>query len=485
MISEDRILVGGGWRPSASRERLQVISPSTEEVVGEVPDAGAEDVDTAVTSARRTFDEGIWRGRSVAERTEILGHALDLLEPKLDEIGRLLTGQMGLPTAMSGLVIGGGIATGRYFLDVAREQPLTEVRRGTTVAAVVREPVGVVAAIAPWNGPFNSMITKVIPALAAGCSVVYKPAPETPLDAFPVVEALLEGGVPAGVINLVTGGGEAGRALVAHSGVDKVSFTGSTATGREIGAECGRGFKRMQLELGGKSAAIVLDDADLAASLQDLTIGAFFNTGQLCASYSRILAPRSRYDEIAEALVAAAESFVIGDPFDPATTLGPLVSRRQRDRVERYIALGVSEGAKVLTGGGRPEGLKKGWYVQPTVFVGASNEMTISREEIFGPVAAVIPYDTDDEAIAIANDSEYGLHGGVFTTDDERAGRVAARIRTGSVSVNSYTYNVEAPFGGVKASGVGRDTGQEGLASFYELKTINIPDSMAGLYDAT
>ncbi|MEU6702019.1 aldehyde dehydrogenase [Pseudonocardia sp. NPDC046786] len=484
MITEDRILVEGGWRAPASRETVQVISPSTEGVIGQVPDVGPADVDAAVKGARRSFDEGVWRRRSVEERTDVLGRALDMLEPQIEEIGKLVTGQMGLPTSMSGQVLASGIATGRYFLDVARNEPVSEVRRGQTLAVVVREPVGVVASIAPWNGPFNSSITKIFPALAAGCGMVYKPAPETPLDSFPVVEALLAAGVPAGVLNLVTGGGDTGRALVAHPGVDKVSFTGSTATGREIGGECGRSFKRMQLELGGKSAAIVLDDADLSISLPGLAGGAFFNTGQVCASYSRILAPRSRFDEVAEAMVAAAESFVVGDPFDPATTLGPLVSQRQRERVEHAIATGIDEGAKVVAGGGRPDGLEKGWYMQPTVFVGASNAMTISREEIFGPVAVLLPYDTVEEAVAIANDSDYGLHGAVFTTDEERAAQVAAGVRTGSFSVNSYTYNVEAPFGGVKASGVGRDTGREGLTSFYELKTINITPGMEPLYGA-
>jgi aldehyde dehydrogenase (NAD+) len=478
VINENRILVGGKWREPVSQRQIGIVSPSTEEVVGHVPDAGADDVHAAATAARRSFDDGTWRGAGVAERTDTLARALDLLEPKLDEIGRLVTLQMGLPVSMSGMVIPAGLSTGRYFLDVARTEPTTELRQGpTTSAAVLREPVGVVASIAPWNGPFNSAISKIIPALAAGCSVVYKSAPETPLDTFLVAEALVEAGVPEGVFSYLSGGSECGKALVAHPAVDKVSFTGSTASGREIGAECGRSFKRMTLELGGKSAAIVLEDADLAATVQGLSIGAFFNTGQICAAYSRVLVPRTRVDEFTDALVAAAESFVVGDPFDEMTTMGPLVSQRQRERVERYVGAGVDEGAKILTGGGRPEGIEKGWYVQPTVFGGAINSMRICREEIFGPVVAILTYDSVDEAIAIANDSDYGLHGAVFTADGDAALAVAGAVRTGTFSVNSYTYNIEAPFGGVKSSGVGRDTGREGVTSFYELKTVNIDKS--------
>ena len=482
MTSREELLIDGAWRRPSSPGRTSVISPSTEQVIAEVPDVGAGDVDAAVRAARRSFAEGGWRTMSTADRVDVLERALQLLEPQLNAIGTAVTAQMGLPTAFAGMVIPSAVSTGRYFLDVARTERTTELRPGQSAAAVVKEPVGVVVSIAPWNGPFNSTIAKTIPALAAGCSVVYKPAPETPLDAFHVAEAFVEAGVPAGVFNLITGGREAGRALVAHPEVDMVSFTGSTATGREIGAECGRSFKRVQLELGGKSAAIIIKDADLAVAIQGLAMGAFFNTGQLCASYSRILAPRSRYGEVVDALVAAAEAHVVGDPFDPATTMGPLVSQRQREKVEGYIAAGQDEGAKLLTGGGRPKDLDKGWYVQPTVFGSVDNSMRICREEIFGPVAAVLSYDSIDEAIAIANDSDYGLHGGVFTSDDAAALNVARRVRTGTFSVNSYSYNIEAPFGGVKASGIGRDTGREGLTSFYELKTINITASMERLF---
>lgn len=421
---------------------------------------------------------------NVSERVDVLERALQLIGSRIDEIGTLVTAQMGLPTSIAGIQIPGAVETGRYFLRVAQDDSVSEVRQTQMgAAAVVKEPVGVVASIAPWNGPFNMAISKIIPALVTGCSVVYKPAPETPLDAFFIAEALTQAGLPAGVFNLVTGDRETGAALVDHPGIDKVSFTGSTAAGREIGRQCGGSFKRLQLELGGKSAAIVLDDADIATTMAGLAMGCFFNTGQVCAAYSRVLLPASRYDEFTAALVGTAESFVVGDPFDPATTMGPLVSARQRDRVLSYIDAGKDEGAVIATGGGRPAGLDKGFYVQPTVFTGADNAMRICREEIFGPVASVLRYETLDEAIAIANDSDYGLHGAVFTTDPQRAAEAARRVRTGTFSVNAFVYNTEAPFGGVKNSGIGRDTGPEAVQAYYELKTINLDAPTAALFN--
>lgn len=483
MTVREELMIDGEWRRPNSSARLSVVSPSTDEVIGEAPDADAGDVDAAVRAARRAFGDGVWRGMPVAERAEVLERALSLLEPKLEEVGRLVTSQMGLPTTIAATLIPGALATGRYFLEVARKDSLSEVRRTAYgPAAVIKEPVGVVASIAPWNGPFNMAVSKIVPALVAGCCVVYKPAPETPLDAFYIAQALAEAGVPGGVFNLITGGRDTGRALVAHPEVDKVSFTGSTAAGREIGRECGGSFKRLQLELGGKSAAIVLDDADIATTMAGLAMGSFFNTGQVCAAFSRVLVPAGRYEEVVDALVATADSFVVGDPFDAATTMGPLVSRRQQERVLGYIEAGKAEGARVATGGGVPAGLDKGAYVQPTVFTGTDNSMRICREEIFGPVASVLTYDTVEEAVAIANDSDYGLHGGVFTTDPQRAAEVARQVRTGTFSVNSFTYNTEAPFGGVKCSGVGRDTGPEAVQSYYELKTVNLSEAMEPLF---
>ncbi|MEW6471419.1 MAG: aldehyde dehydrogenase [Actinomycetota bacterium] len=480
VLQRDAFFVGGEWRGPAGTGRIEIVSPSTEEVIGSVPEAGDADVDAAVGAARRAFDAGDWPRLAVAERTAVLERALQALEPRAAEIAAAVTAEMGVPIAIAEQLIPGAFWTARYFMGVAEREPLEELRAGAlNTAAVLREPVGVVASIAPWNGPFNLAVAKIVPALAAGCTVVFKPAPETPCDVFYLAEALSEVGLPPGVLNIVTGGRETGAALVAHPGVDKVSFTGSTAAGRQIGAVCGEQFKRVQLELGGKSAAIILDDADLATTMQGLAMGSFFNSGQICAAFSRVLAPRSRYSEVVEALAATARSFVLGDPFDRATTMGPLVSERQRTRVEGYIAAGEKEGAKVVTGGGRPADLPQGWYVEPTVFADVDNSMRIAQEEIFGPVVAVIPHDGPDDAVRIANDSAYGLHGGVFTADEDAALRMARAVRTGTFSVNSFVYNIEAPFGGVKCSGIGRDTGREAVASYYELKTVNLPASMA------
>lgn len=478
MLDRNSNFVNGEWVPSVSQARIEVVCPSTEQVIGSVPDSSAADVDSAVSAARLAFDDGRWSGRSLEDRAQVLTEAMERLEAQNEEIAQLLTSQVGAPISVSRALVPGSLATGRYFVQLGRERLGDELRRGSMTSAVLHEPVGVVAAIAPWNGSFYLALNKIMPALVAGCTVVFKPAPETPLDVGYIADALAEAGLPDGVFNIVTGGRDTGRHMVEHVGVDKVSFTGSTDAGRQIGQTCGGSFKRMQLELGGKSAAIILEDADIETAMAGLAMGSFFFTGQVCAAYSRVLAPRSRYDEIAAALCATAQSFVIGDPYDESTTMGPLVSKRHRDRVESYIALGVAEGAKIATGGGRPSALPTGWFVEPTVFVDANNTMRFAREEIFGPVVALIPYDGQDEAVAIANDSPYGLHGGVFTKDEDAALAVARQIRTGSFSINSYAYNIEAPFGGVKCSGVGRDTGLEGLMSFVELKTVNITPGM-------
>ena len=483
MIVQEELFVDGVWRTAACAPPIRVVCPSTEEVAGEVPDAGAADVDAAVSAARQAFESGQWRAMPVAERATIVLAGLATLQSHAEEIARLVTTEMGAPLAFTQQLVPAALDAGRYFVEVAQTLAPAEIRATRLCpAAVIKEPVGVVASIASWNGPFNMAIAKIVPALMTGCSVVYKPAPESPLDAFPIADALNRAGLPRGVFNLITGGRETGRTLVNHPQIDKVSFTGSTAAGREIGRECGGNFKRLQLELGGKSAAIILDDADVAATMGGLAAGCFANSGQVCAAYSRVLLPTSRYQEFTDALVATAEAFIVGDPFEPTTTMGPLVSARQRDKVLSYVDIGKAEGARIATGGSTPTGLHKGFYVAPTVFIDATNSMRICREEIFGPVVSVLGYDTLDEAIAIANDSDYGLHGAVFTTDPQRAAQVARRVRTGTFSVNSFTYNVEAPFGGVKNSGIGRDTGPEAVESFYELKTVNLAENMEPLF---
>ena len=387
---------------------------------------------------------------------------------------------MGLPLTLSNVFTARALGVIPTFVDVARTVAFEERRPGSLAdALVVREPVGVVAGIAPWNAPVLNAIVKLAGPLLMGCTVVYKPAPETPLDAYLVVEALQEAGVPAGAVNLVPGGREVGEHLVRHRGVDKVAFTGSAAAGRRVGAICGEQLKPVTLELGGKSAAIVLDDADLDQAAVPLQVAAFGNSGQNCVAFSRVLAPRSRYDEVVDLLAARAAGLVVGDPFVPETNLGPLVSERQRTRVEEYIRVGREQGARLVTGGGRPAHLERGWYVEPTVFADVSSGQRIAQEEIFGPVVAVIPYETEDDAVRIANDSEYGLHGGVFTTSPVRALAVARRVRTGTFTVNGYMVNFDAPFGGVRSSGLGREFAVEGLLGYAEQKTVNFPHGAA------
>lgn len=482
MNVRDDVLIEGQWRGAGKLQPIVVTNPATEDPIGRVPDADAESIDAAVRAARRAFDEGPWPKMSVQERAVFIERALSYLEPQLGAIAELVTAQMGLPMAISRQKAPAGLWVGRYFLDLARNDVGSDVRATRWgPAAVVREPVGVVAAITPWNSPFNMAMAKIVPALISGCTVVFKPAPETPLDAYIIAEALLKAELPAGVFNFVTGGRDAGRALVAHPGVDKVSFTGSTAAGREIARTAGPNFTRLQLELGGKSAAIVADDADRDTVLKGIIDGTFSNTGQLCSAYTRILVPADRYAYWLDVVVQAAESFVVGDPWDSRTTMGPVASQTQRDRVIGYIESGLQEGASIATGGGKSAG--RGFFVQPTVLSNAHNQMRVSREEIFGPVAVVIPYNKLTDAVALANDSDYGLHGGVFSEDAQTAADVARSVRAGTFSINGFTHNVQAPFGGVKGSGVGRELGIEGLHAFYELKTVNLTGLTVPLFE--
>jgi acyl-CoA reductase-like NAD-dependent aldehyde dehydrogenase len=474
--------IDGTWFEPDGTERTAVVCPSTEEVLGYCPAASDHEVGTAVAAARRAFDSGPWRRMSGEERAAVVERATLALSERADDLGHLQTSEMGAPIGMSVAGARRASATGAFFADVARSTPVAELRNDGIPAAVLREPVGVVAAIAPWNGPVGMALGKILPALLAGCSVVFKPSPETPFDIAFLVDALAAEGLPPGVLNVCSGGASTGAALVRQPGIDKVSFTGSTAAGRQIAEVCAPRFTRLQLELGGKSAAIVLDDADLDQVTAGLSVGCFFNSGQVCAALSRVLAPRALYDDVVEAVVRASKQWVVGDPFDPSTTLGPLVSKRQRDTVENYIRLGVEAGASVVQGGGRPPGLDKGWFIEPTVLAGVDNHMRVAREEIFGPVAVVIPYDGDDDAVSIANDSDYGLHGAVFTSNPDRAMAMAGAVRTGTFSINNFVYNNRAPFGGVKNSGIGRDSGREGYESYLELKTVNVDASTAALF---
>jgi betaine-aldehyde dehydrogenase len=474
------LFIGGEWVQPEGGGVIEVISPSTEEVIGTAPDGTPADMDKAVAAARRAFDEGPWPHLSPVERAEVLGRLSQALQAQAQDLADTISGENGSPKQWS---IMGQVFSATMVLDtyvrLATEYEWVDTRDGIlgNKVRVRRAPVGVVAGITPWNVPLFIAALKLGPAMLTGCPIILKPAPETPLDSFLLAEAALAAGVPEGVINIVPAGRETGEYLVRHPGIDKVSFTGSTAAGQRIGEICGGQLKRCTLELGGKSAAIVLDDVELSDQLlADLVMSGLMNNGQVCGAQSRILVSRSRYSEVADALAAAVGALQVGDALDPATQVGPLVAERQRARVEGYLEAGRAAGARVLTGGGRPAGLEKGWFVEPTVFADVDNAMTIAQEEIFGPVLSVIPYDGEDQAVAIANDSQYGLCGSVWTSDPAHGEQVAARVRTGVVAINSaMILDFNSPFGGFKKSGIGRELGPEGIAPYTELQSIILP----------
>jgi aldehyde dehydrogenase (NAD+) len=479
MREHDRLFIGGDWAEPASSRTIDVVSPHTEELVGRVPEGTESDMDRAVASARDAFDNGEWPRLSPEERIAAVQKFSEVYAAHIPDMAAVITEEMGSPISFSNLAQSPAPwMMLNTFLQIAAEYPWEERRQGVLGSDVVvrREPVGVVGAIVPWNVPQFVIMSKLAPALIAGCTVVVKPSPETPLDAFLMADLVNEAGIPKGVVSVIPAGREAGEHLVRHPGVDKIAFTGSTAAGRRIAAICGEQLKRVSLELGGKSAAIILDDADLAATVQGLKFASLMNNGQACVAQTRILASRDRYDEVVDAVSGMVGALAVGDPQDEATEVGPLVAERQQERVEKYIAVGQEEGAKISVGGnGRPSGLDKGWYVKPTVFSGVDNSMRIAREEIFGPVLAVIPYDDPDDAVRIANDSDYGLAGSVWTGDVDQGLDIARRVRTGTYGVNQYTMDFVAPFGGYKASGVGREFGIEGLSHYVELKSIVPP----------
>ncbi|MGW2662667.1 aldehyde dehydrogenase [Nocardia tengchongensis] len=469
------LFIGGRWTAPAGPDTLSVVSPATLETVGSVPVVTRADVDAAVAAARRAFDSGPWPATPPEERAALLSRVVALLDQKAGDIANALSAETGAPPmAASTLNYVSGRATLDFYAGLGKSFPWTETRTGLFgTTRVSREPVGVVAAVIAWNVPIFLAINKLAPALLAGCSVVLKPAPLTPLAANLLADIFAEAGLPEGVLSVLPAEADASEYLVSHPGVDKVTFTGSSAVGRKIAAIAGSQLKRCSLELGGKSAAILLPDMDIA-TMPQLAFSGLMNSGQACVAQTRILAPRSRYDEILEALTAAVELFPVGLPDDPAAQLGPLISQAQRERVEGYIAKGKDEGARLIRGGGRPADLP-GWYVQPTVFADVNNAMTIAREEIFGPVLSVLPYDTEDEAIAIANDSDYGLAGSVWTTDIEHGATVASKVRTGTYAINWYAFDACAPFGGYKTSGIGRENGPEGLDAYCETKSLLMP----------
>ncbi|WP_405182646.1 aldehyde dehydrogenase [Nocardia sp. NBC_01377] len=471
------VYINGNWVAPRSDRLLVVHSPSSTEIVGEVPDANAADIDAAVGAARAAFDHGPWPRMRPDERSDAMRALLRELTDRADELAHVIGTENGTPQRLlRPAQVDNGLDVLRYYVDMAANFEVETWVEGLYSPALVRqEPVGTVAAITPWNVPFFLAMLKVAPALAAGCTVVLKAAPETPLNAYLLAEAAHAAGLPAGVLNVVAAGPEASEALVTHPGIDKIAFTGSTAVGKRIAGLAGAHLKRLTLELGGKSAAIVLDDADLAATVPQLIGVSMSLSGQFCTAQSRILVSRDRYDEAVELYSGIAAELPVGNTFDEGTFIGPLISERQRDRVLDYIEIGKREGAVPVVGGGRPVGLDRGWFVQPTVFRDVNKDMRIAQEEIFGPVVAFIPYTDEEDAISIANDSAFGLHGTVWTADIDRGVEVGRRIRTGTYSVNALSLDPAAPFGGVKNSGLGREMGCEGLAAYLEPKTITVP----------
>jgi aldehyde dehydrogenase (NAD+) len=468
--SNAALFIDGRFRAADKVE--PVIEAATGELLGDGSSATESEIDDAVAAARAALDG--WRSTPVSERAEALNRLADALKSRAATTNELCTRENGMPISLSRGVNGVfPAALLRYYADLICDADEEEIRPSLIGHTIVRrEAVGVVGAITPWNYPQALATMKIAPGLAAGCTMVLKAAPETALDALVFAEAAAEAGLPPGVLNVVAGGAAAGAHLVSHPGIDKVAFTGSTVAGRLIGEICGRLMRPVTLELGGKSAAIILDDADLDATMRGLRAASFVNNGQTCHLSSRILAPRSRYGEVVDAVAELAESLTVGDPLDKATEIGPLVSSRQRDRVLNYIDIGKSGGAKLVAGGSVPADQPRGWFVAPTVFADVDNSDRIAQEEIFGPVVAVIAYDDDRDAVDIANDTEYGLAGTVWSTDTDRATDIARAVRTGSIGVNDYLLDMRAPFGGVKASGMGRELGPEGLSGYQTLKSI-------------
>lgn len=476
-VNRDAFYIGGRWVAPASDRRFELIGAATGASLGRVPEATEADVDRAVAAARDAFENSSWADTAPAERADVIRRFAAAIDKRRSAIAQAVSAQNGMPLSLSEMAEAQvySVHLLNYYADLAAsagrmERRPSQMGRETLVGGT---PIGVVAGIVPWNFPVTLAINKIGPALAAGCTLVLKPSPGTVLDSYLLAEAAEEAQVPPGVLNWVAADRDVGAYLVSHPGVDKVAFTGSTAAGRNIGRVCGEMLRPVTLELGGKSAAVVLDDANLDVLVRNLPMAALLNNGQACMNSTRILVPTSRYDAVLEALVSMVRSFKIGDPLDPTTTMGPMASAAHRDRVEGYIARGKTE-ARLLVGGGRPLGLDRGWFVEPTVFVDVPNSAVIAQEEIFGPVLCVIPYRDEADAVRIANDSPYGLAGTVWSGDADRAQRVAQRMKTGSVGINGYLPSIGSPFGGVKASGLGREFGPEALAAYQNLKSIYV-----------
>jgi acyl-CoA reductase-like NAD-dependent aldehyde dehydrogenase len=472
---DDKFFIGGKWVEPSSSDVIEVIDSATEEHYFSVPEAREADMARAVDAAREAFDNGPWPRMSHKERADYLRGIGEGLRGKSEEAGQLWPRESGALFSVAQYMAGGMAGVFDFYAGLADTYPFEERRQptmGGDFGLLVREPVGVVGAIIPWNGPLSLISYKIAPALLAGCTVVLKSSPEAPGDAYLFGEIAEDIGLPPGVLNIVTADREVSELLVRNPGVDKITFTGSTAAGRRIASLCGERIARCTLELGGKSAAVILDDMDLEAAAKAISGAECFLSGQVCSSLTRIIVARDRHDEFVETLAGTFSKVKVGDPFDAQTQMGPLAMSRQRDRVEGYIAKGIAEGATLATGGGRPQDLDRGYYIEPTVFGNVDNQSTIAREEIFGPVLSVIPADNEDHAVALANDTIYGLNASVFTNDVDRARQVAGQLRSGTVGHNAFRTDFGVAFGGFKQSGIGREGGVEGLLPFLETKTI-------------
>jgi acyl-CoA reductase-like NAD-dependent aldehyde dehydrogenase len=468
----DKFYINGQWIAPNGTGTIDVINSTTEDVMGRVPEGTAEDINAAVAAAKAAFES--WAATPVAERANYLQAIADKLKARQSEIADLIADEVGMPLPLATAVQAGlPIAVANSYVQLLNNFSFEEQVNNSLI---VREPVGVVACITPWNYPLHQVVAKVAPALAAGCTVVLKPSEVAPLTAFVLAEIIDEVGLPAGVFNLVTGFGPVvGEALAAHPDVDMVSFTGSTRAGKRVSELAAQSIKRVALELGGKSANVILDDADFAKAVSSGVANCYFNSGQTCSAHTRMLVPKAKHDEAVQIAKATAEKFKPGDPKADGTRLGPLISATQQERVRNYIQKGIDEGATLVTGGiEAPEGLSIGYFVRPTIFANVTNSMTIAQEEIFGPVLSIIPYEDEDDAVRIANDTVYGLAGGVWSSDPERAKRVARRLRTGQVDINGGKFNPLAPFGGYKQSGNGREFGKFGLEEFLEVKAMQL-----------
>lgn len=475
--NHDKLFIGGEWVAPSSGEKIEIISPSTEETVAVISEAVEADVDAAVAAARSSFDSGVWRNRSLEERLEVLRRLSAKLAEHQDTIAQLVTAELGTPITLSNsMQAAGPRLLLDSFIELAPQYTWTDTRmHATGNALVTREPVGVAALIIPWNAPLLTAVIKVAPALIAGCSVVLKPTPQTSLDSYLLATLLQEAGLPEGVLSVLPADRRASEYLVGHPGVDKVSFTGSTAAGRRVGALCGNDVRRCTLELGGKSAAVVLEDADLDRVIASVRALSLRNSGQVCSNKTRIVASRAIRDELNDRLAAMMNSMPVGDPFDPAIEIGPMANAVQRERVNGYIEIGKASDANLLVGGEALTGFDRGFYVPPTIFTDVDPGAQLAQEEIFGPVLTVHYFDTDAEATTIANHSEYGLSGSVFSADLDRALAVAREIRTGTVEVNGNGGGFHAPIGGFKKSGIGREAGLEGFDAYVEIKSYGLP----------